>query len=472
MRKGKKISPEGRRPRLNCFVAILQSPFAMNSTVQSHPRTAKIAETPEEIAFVRQHLQEVLASAAFRGSHRSAQFLKHIVEQSIAGRFESLKERSIGIELFGRAPSYDTGEDAIVRVTASDVRKRLLQHYGTHGTTSEARLVLPLGSYVPELRRDFPVPENIAVGPSEPVVTIAELPQPITKARPALKWGALGILLVGLNVSVWGLFWRHSLTKANDAVAILPWSTLFRNGGSIKIVTSDPNIEKIERLSGEPISLSDYANQQYIPNPGALSPEIVRFCKDFLRGDLAPAVDIGVVAKIAALGQTSSSTIDVQGARDIRLSEVYTDDNFIFLGSPRSNRWASLFTSQLDFRFDLHAGQEIIRNVHPRSDEKSVYVPTAGGYATGQSFATVSFLPNPGKNGHVLLLAGANGEGTRAAGELITNRQRLSTELQNCGIKPTGPVRYFQLLLGLDTMAGSPSDVTVIACHILPGSAR
>jgi hypothetical protein len=439
----------------------------MNSTAQSHPRTAKIAETPEEIAFVRQHLQEVLASAAFRGSHRSAQFLKHIVEQSIAGSFESLKERSIGIELFGRPPSYDTGEDAIVRVTASDVRKRLLQHYGTHGTNSEARFVLPLGSYVPELRRDFHGPENIAVGPSEPVVTIAPLPHPITKARPVLKWAAFGILLAGLNVSVWGLFWRHSLAKGTESVSILPWSTLFRNAGSIKVVTSDPNIEKIERLSGEPISLSDYANQQYIPNPGALSPEIVRFCKDFLRGDLAPAVDIGVVAKIAALAQTSSSTIDVQGARDMRLSEVYTDDNFIFLGSPRSNRWAGLFNNQLDFRFDLNAGQEIIRNVHPRSDEKSVYVPTAGGYATGQSFATISFLPNPGKNGHVLLLAGANGEGTRAAGELITNRQRLSTELQNCGITPTRPVRYFQLLLGLNTMAGSPSDVKVIACHIL-----
>src|ERR1700749_803338 len=178
----------------------------MNSTAQSHPRTAKIAETPEEVAFVRQHLQEVLGSAAFRGSHRSAQFLKHIVEQSIAGRFESLKERSIGIELFGRAPTYDTGEDAIVRVTASDVRKRLLQHYGTHGTSSEARLVLPLGSYVPELRRDFQVPESMPADPSEPVVTMAPLPPPVTKARPVLRWAALGILLVGLNVLVWGLF--------------------------------------------------------------------------------------------------------------------------------------------------------------------------------------------------------------------------------------------------------------------------
>jgi hypothetical protein len=456
----------------------------MNSTAQSHPRTAKIAETPAEIAFVRQHLQEVLASAAFRGSHRSGQFLKHIVEQSIAGNFESLKERSIGIELFGRPPSYDTGEDAIVRVTASDVRKRLLQHYGAQGTNAEARFVLPLGSYVPELRRDLHGPDldRPAVGASEPVVTIAPqkavasaeivpLVQPITKPRRVWKWAAFGILLVGLNVSVWGLFWRHSLAKGTESVAILPWSTLFRNAGSIKVVTSDPNIEKIERLSGEPISLSDYANQQYIPNPGALSPEIVRFCRDFLRGDLAPAVDTGVVARIAALAQTGASKIEVQGARDIRLSEVYTDNNFIFLGSPRSNRWASLFNKQLDFRFELDAGQEIIRNVHPRSDEKSVYVPTAGGYATGQSFATISFLPNPGQNGHILLLAGANGEGTTAAGELITNSQWLSTELQNCGIRPTGQIKYFQLLLGLNTMAGSPSDVKVIACHILPGSA-
>ncbi len=182
------------------------------------------------------------------------------------------------------------------------------------------------------------------------------------------------------------------------------------------MVTSDPNIEKIERLSGEPISLSDYANQEYIPNPRALSPEIVRFCKDFLRGDLAPAVDTGVVARIAALAQTGASKIEVQGARDLRLSEVYTDTNFIFLGSPRSNRWASLFNNQLDFRFELNAGQEIIRNMHPRSDEKSVYVPTAGGYATGQSFATITFLPNPGQNGHILLLAGANGEGHHGGG--------------------------------------------------------
>src|ERR1700721_4313723 len=105
----------------------------MQITVPADPRTSeigKILETESDIELFQQHLKEVIEGAAFKGSHRSGQFLQYIVDQAIAGHFESLKERVIGVELFGRSPSYDTGDDAIVRVTASDVRKRLLQHYG------------------------------------------------------------------------------------------------------------------------------------------------------------------------------------------------------------------------------------------------------------------------------------------------------------------------------------------------------
>jgi len=83
---------------------------------------AKIAESKTKAAYLRQHVKEVTRGAAFQGSHRSGQFLDYIVEKALAGNVDSLKERIIGIELFGRAPTYDTGEDSIVRVTASDVR--------------------------------------------------------------------------------------------------------------------------------------------------------------------------------------------------------------------------------------------------------------------------------------------------------------------------------------------------------------
>jgi hypothetical protein len=448
----------------------------MDLIAQSRPRATRIAETEEDIALLRRHLQEIVEGAAFKGSHRSAQFLKHIVEQSIAGSLDSLKERAIGIELFGRSPSYDTGEDAIVRVTASDVRKRLLQHYGKYGSPSELRLGLPLGSYVPEVRWDCHHLGSIgdSVPASSPLA--AAIPAAVPAApeivhwRSMPKWLVVAVMLAGLNLAVWGLFWRHSSSSGTEPVALLPWSALLRPTGATKVVTSDPNIEKIERLSGQRISLSDYANQKYIPDPGALSPEIVSFCRDILRGDLTPAVDTAVVAKIAALAQAGGASIDVEAAREIRLSQVYTDDNFVFLGSPVSNRWAGLFNDQLDFRFIRDNGLEIIRNVHPRAGENATYIPTARGYATGQTYATIGFLRNPGRTGQVLLLAGANAEGTTAAGELITSRPRLAAALQSCGIRPSGPTRYFQLLLGLNTMAGSPSDVRVLACHVLSGS--
>jgi len=97
--------------------------------------------------------------------------------------------------------------------------------------------------------------------------------------------------------------------------------------------------------------LSDYANQRFIPNVSSLSPQVIAFCRDILRGDKAAAVDTRVIASIAELAQSASKKIDVQVARDVRLSDLYTDDNFIFLGSPRSNLWTTLFNDRLDFRF-------------------------------------------------------------------------------------------------------------------------
>jgi hypothetical protein len=455
----------------------------MQSTAQSGPRVAKIVETEQDAALLQKHLKEVVEGEAFKGSHRSAQFLTYIIEETIAGRFAVLKERIIGVKLFGRAPSYDTGEDAIVRVTASDVRRRLLQHYGKYGVTSEFRINLPLGSYIPEITRE---PQNTAGLPNHlpvPEVPVAT-PEPVTAphiVRPTetpdthlrgVRWLYLGALVIGFNAILWGIFWYHFSRPGSAPLSVLPWSAFFHSQRATRLITSDPNIVDIQEVTHLPISLSDYANQRFIPNASSLSPEVISFCKYILRGDKAAAVDARVIASIAELSQSASKKINVQVARDVRLADLYADDNFIFLGSPRSNPWTTLFSDQLDFRFvfDDESHQEIIRNVRPRPGESSSYVPTAKGWATGQSFATISFVQNPGKDGQVLILAGANGEGTAAAGELVTNAPRLSAALQHCGILSSKPIRYFQLLLQLNTMAGSPSNVDVLACHILSAS--
>jgi hypothetical protein len=114
---------------------------------------AEVARTSEGKTLLKRYLNEITEGPAFKGSPRSAQFLEYIVWQSAAGTIADLKERTIGVALFGRSPAYDTGEDAIVRVTASDVRKRLVQHYCGVGNASEFRISLPAGGYIPELIR-------------------------------------------------------------------------------------------------------------------------------------------------------------------------------------------------------------------------------------------------------------------------------------------------------------------------------
>ena len=463
---------------------------AMRQTTHNGARTteiAKIVETQKNVAALQQHLKEIIDGAAFRASHRSGQFLKYIVEHAIAGDFDALKERLIGVELFGRSPSYDTGEDAIVRVTASDVRKRLLQHYGNCGSASEFRISLPAGSYIPEITRDaqyekrstenivpaeaFAAPGIVPAIPPLVSIPLVAAPPLTTQAaeRRTSKWLLLAALLIGLSVATFGVFaWLSPQSGASPASALL-WTGFFHSQHPTFLVTSDPNIAEIQGLTGLTISVSDYANQKYLPSSNSLSPEIIHFCRDVLRGDKAANVDTPIVAGVAELAQENSGKVNIRPARDLRFSDLDTENNFIFLGSPRSNPWTALFDDRLDFRFlfDKASQQDIIWNAHPHPNEAAKYVSTAKGYGTGVSFATVSFIGNPDHAGQILLLAGANAEGTKAAGEMVTNSQVLSAALKQCGVQPLTPAQHFQLLLRVNIMAGSPRDFEVLACHLL-----
>lgn len=455
------------------------------------------------IAALRAHVQEILEGEAFKGSHRSGQFLTYIVDRAINGHYELLKERMIGIELFGRPPTYDTSEDAIVRVTASDVRKRLLQHYGKYGTASEFRITLPLGSYVPEIIHEprsktvrpaagmeQPEPaEGSAASPRQPVsqfltspateVTGSQAgpadPQAAVDHTRSRRWLYFAAVVVILNLALWGALWKHSSRVGAAAAppAVAPWSMFFSSPHATHLITSDPDIFSIQILTHKLITVSDYANRHFLPDDNTVSPETKMICEQILSGDKASNVDAQIAAEVAEVARTYSRAIEVQGARSLEFSSLKTNDNFIFLGSPSSDPWFSVFQDQLDFQFVSAPvpGGGLIRNVRPRANEQPTYVPTARGGGTGESFAVVAVVGNPDQTGQVLLLAGLNREGTQAAGNLVTDPVRLSEAQRSCGISPPGPSRHFEMLLKVDTMAGSPSQFNVVACHLLPGGA-
>src|ERR1051325_993612 len=97
---------------------------------------------------VRAELHGLLESASFRTSKRCREFLEYIVEHTMNGPAGTLKERSIGVELFQLPQDFDTGQRTIVRVTANEVRKKLAQHYlAENGSWHAVKIDLPPGSY-------------------------------------------------------------------------------------------------------------------------------------------------------------------------------------------------------------------------------------------------------------------------------------------------------------------------------------
>src|SRR5450631_2869413 len=157
--------------------------------VNGHQTETSLADAQK--ATIRHELQSILDSRPFRNSARSKQFLSYVVEHKLEGREESLKERTIGTEIFQRKAGYATGDDPVVRVQAGEVRRRLEQYHHTQPSASPVRIELPLGSYSPEFHWDV-----IAA----PVV---EKPTAVPRKR-WLAWtiGAVGFALALAGVLV------------------------------------------------------------------------------------------------------------------------------------------------------------------------------------------------------------------------------------------------------------------------------
>ena len=438
----------------------------------------RVLNNPELLKALRAHLDELAEGAAFRGSHRSQQFLRYIIEKTLQGSVHQLKERTIGIELFHRTPAYDTGEDAIVRVTASDVRRRLLQHYGRHGETSRFRIHLPPGSYLPEIEcapvaaaapEPLPLP---SAGSDQPVLPERASPSEVPARSQTYGWSFIaGAVVFGVLTVICAVAFREWRPFPNSASAVLPWKAIFRPGHMVELITSDPSLEQLQELTGSDISVSDYANQRYVPDLQALTPAQQQFYRFYLHADNSAAVDTPLAVNVARLAPATVA-VSVRSARTLRVSDMQTGDSLVLIGSPRSNPWFDFFENQLDFRFAFsrESNQEVIEDIHPRQGERATYSPTARGFGTGESFAIVALVQSANQSGQVLLLAGADGEGTEAAGHLVTDLPRLRRAMDYCRIPASAPLQNFELLLRLNTMAGSPGTVDMVACHLLSGT--
>ncbi len=160
----------------------LKEPTSMTTT-KDHV-TARAPLSAEERVLVEEQLERMLASPLFTQSKRYAPFLRHVVEKTLDGQEDRLKERVLGSELFGRAPDYDSNNDPVVRVTAGEVRKRIAQYYDDSAHRNELRIDLPIGTYVAQFHPGLAVDEEHRAAPQSALLQADPAFSPESGKRP------------------------------------------------------------------------------------------------------------------------------------------------------------------------------------------------------------------------------------------------------------------------------------------------
>ena len=204
-------------------------------------------------------LERMLESPLFRNSKRYPALLRYLVEQSLEGNRDLLKERLLGVTVFHRPADYDTSEDTVVRLTAGEVRKRIAQYYHQPEHSGELRIDLRPGSYVPVFNR---APEERRTAGEQELEDAhqapaelnrlnsngrLELPSHISRAEasPALHSGHvprlfrwLTAVALVLGASAAGILWWQSSQGPEDADRQI-WAPILSEPGQVRLVLPD-----------------------------------------------------------------------------------------------------------------------------------------------------------------------------------------------------------------------------------------
>lgn len=398
--------------------------------------------------------------------------LRYLVEHALNGGEHALKERIIGMEVFGRDASYDTGKDAIVRVSASSVRKRLLAHYVSADaalTPGALRIHLPPGSYTPEFhalpsRQDVTAPHE---APGDAALTPAPAASVGWTRWPAPAWTVIGVLVLACLLLGWHSHQLSGRVPPAPGMELVPWSH-FGPRMTVRVVLTDVNYAIYSNIIAKRLlSLEEYLGDQWTGDfdrrMAATSPR---------SGNQYTSVVSAVAAsRVSAMLQTTGRPALLVPPRKMRMDDFKGEQAVILLGSSITDPWAELFRDSLTFAVETDPVTRFqsIGNHAPLRGEPNRWVPTSVTASPGTSYAILSLIPNLTGKGWVLLLAGTNAGGTGAASELLTDPARLRTELLHRGIDPAGRVQRLELLLRVQYQGMDSRSYQVIASRIVTG---
>lgn len=432
-----------------------------SNTCERIPASSPLISEEERWALVLR----IAESPHFRRSPRLRELLLYIGRRGIDNAVDDLKEQKIGCKVFGRPLDYSPAEDNIVRVEAGILRKRLAEYFNGAGRDEPLVLSIPKGSYLPAFE-----PAGSELSPpilATPSVEAPPLPPvaPDSPASPVNFWRGVSALLAVLCVCLASAYF---LVRTGDRGRQTPsplWNTLFDSKSRTYLVCADSAFALLQDLTNSHIPLADYLNRRYGTDKAGAAPEARLLTSVLPDKQYTSVADVYLISKFLQLSRDVADRVSVRTPRTLSMDD-FKSNNFLLLGSSRANPWAELFADKLNFAWDFPNGEPPrIRNRHPRSGEQLVYVPQGRGYSATKTFAIVALVPNFSHSGNVLMIGGTSLIGTQAAGEYVASAD-FQRFLKTIGARPDH-VRYFELLLESNALAGTPETSTLLASRLI-----
>ncbi|MGA3186612.1 MAG: hypothetical protein ABSF22_05820 [Bryobacteraceae bacterium] len=397
-----------------------ESPMAPPTNGSGDLRPERV---PEET--IREELARVLSSHEFRASKRSQEFLRYAVENTLNGHTDLLKERTIGIEVFGRSTSYEPSDDATVRVKAGDVRKRLGLYYAEQGSQNPVRIELPAGTYVPEFKWELTRPPE----PHHVETPVAPAP------RRDFKWLALAAFAL-LCIAVAGAIWM----RIRPAPLIDQfWSPVLASTSPVSLCVAYVPVFGLNRdpSSTKPVGSEDF----------------VSLTDQFVGGG-----DLIATSRLSSLLTRMDRPYRLRIGNDVSFHDLRTAPA-VLIGYSYT-RWKEI-SSQLRFFIDASRSPVGITDFgHPTQFTLPNLPPDRH---TTEDYAIVSRVFLSDTHAMMVELAGITQYGTDAAADLVTNADLMAEALR--GAPPDWRGKNLQLVIHVKVISGTPSSPKVIATH-------
>lgn len=431
-----------------------------------------VPKTPEEKEKVRQQMNRLLQTAYFKNSKRYPALFRFIVEETLEGRGEFLKERLIGIRVFERPSDYDTAADPIVRVTIAEIRKRIAQYYHEETHDAEIRIELLPGHYEPEFRprkeavRDRGKPDTDKdIEVSEPVVLapIAPDSQAVAK-RNFWRWAMILVSVPIVIILVWACrfawqwthpsaieqFWAPIVATHKPVTFCLPagipnsGSVIARNAG---ILSDDDPTQK--RPSG-PVTPVDT-----LPSSTFLDHESVG--ENVVFSDMLATLEIAKL--LARDGEESKPRLTISTTMD----DLRGGPSILIGGL--DNPWTLRVIGSLPYRFAGTDNEQywITDSKNPERRNWSLNTKTKLSAVT-RDYALIARVHDQSTGQLVVVAAGIGMSGTAAAGEFLVDPEQMKQLQHRLG--PAFSNRDFEVVLSTDVVngiAGAPQILAVTA---------